>query len=405
MLTSTPKRPLLQKSPLHIEEFLPYIRDKSTVLNEETPSSISKDSKHEDWQSILARSEVILAEIVPKEEKLKQLTRSPVQIKSIPSEIFNCNRKSVKKRLEFDTNDRKRQESKTLQRSHFLIEDIAPEMKKEVKKRSCGTATSLTMEELLTKDDALELVGSALSTYRTSLAKETSSTGCQCSLESLQTAKKQNQAVQVNEPFRMRSNIGVTAKPTMKDVGTEIRLKPCTRNMCVGPDLVDMPVSLNMLNSTSRNYGETKFKTSASKSVGVMMNDLLQTHTRGTDTSDLAPKYRDVGTSTIKKEYVDVSVGDYIRPHISISCAANYCDNCKETIKSLAKQIANNEENSLNHQNANNMASKIPKPSHIPLNITDYKKHKRQDTYTKIPTTGMIKYDTDNKQEYDSGKR
>ncbi|XP_011348194.1 KN motif and ankyrin repeat domain-containing protein 1 isoform X2 [Ooceraea biroi] len=407
MITSTPIKPLLQKSRLRIEEIVPEIQDQSTVLEDGTPSSLSKlcDSERR-WKSSLTRSGLMLEEISPGAQK-RHLTRAPIQVKSIaPDESnLNCTCKTMKKMRDFGTNTKNK--SKILQYSHFLIEDIAPEAKREVRKRSCGTATSVTMETILTKDDASALVANALRSYKSSLVKDTTSTGSQCTPEPPRIVEKRDQTVQVNELFRMRSHVGVTVKPIVADVGTEVRLGPSTKNMCVGPDPVAMqpPVSLNLMNSRSRsfNYGDTRLKTPASKSVAVMVDDLVRTAARGTDTSGLAPKYREFGTSTMKKKYVDVSVGDSVRPHISISCAANYCDNCKETIKSLAKQIANNAENSLNHQNTN-MVSRIPRPSHIPLN-EHRRQFKRQDTYTKIPAAGVIRYDTDNKEQYDSSNR
>lgn len=60
----------------------------------------------------------------------------------------------------------------------------------------------------------------------------------------------------------------------------------------------------------------------------------------------------------------------------------------------------------MNHQNTN-LVSRIPRPSHIPLNNTiDYRRQfKRQDTYTKIPAAGVIRYDSDNKEQYDNNNR
>lgn len=407
MITSTPIKPSLQKSHLRIEEIAPEIQDQSTVLADETSSNFSNlcDSQHRSWKSSLTRSQLMLEEILPEVRK-QQLTRTLLQVESIPPNENNViNRKTIKKTRDFGINTENK--SRSLRYSHFLIEDIAPEAKKEVKKRSFGTTTRLNMKDLLTKEDAELLVEHALRNYKNSLVKDTSSRSVQCSPETPKVAEKRDRAVQVTEQFRMRSHVSVTAKPMTSEVGIEVKLGSCIRSIGVGPDPVQPPVSLNWINlrSHSFNYGDTRMKTKASKSVAVMVEDLVKTITRGTDTSGLAPKCRDFGTSTMKKTLIDVSVGDSVRPHISISCAANYCDNCKETIKSLAKQIANNAENSLNHQNSN-MVSRIPRPSHIPLNTSDYRRQfKRQDTYTKIPAAGVIRYDTDNKEQYDSSNR
>ncbi|XP_011863742.1 PREDICTED: KN motif and ankyrin repeat domain-containing protein 2 isoform X2 [Vollenhovia emeryi] len=409
MITSTPIKPSLQKSHLRIEEIVPEIQDQSAVLADETPTDLSNfsNSQHRSWKSSLTRSQLMLEEILP-EVRWRPLTKTLLQVESIPpGEKDSINRKIMKKTRDFGINTENK--SRSLQCSHFLIEDIAPEAKKEIKKRSCGTITRLGMNNVLTHADAELLVERALKNYKNSLVKDTSSKSVQCSPDMPRVVEKKDQMVQVTEQFKMRSHVGVTAKPTTSEVGIEVRFGSSTRSVCVGPDpvAVQPPVSLNSMNSRSHsfNYGDTRTKTKPSKSVAVMVEDLVRTINRGTETTGFTPKCRDFGTSTMKKTFVDVSVGESVRPHISISCAANYCDNCKETIKSLAKQIANNAENSLNHQNSN-MASRIPRPSHIPLNTSDHRRQfKRQDTYTKIPAAGVIRYDTDNKEQYDSSNR
>ncbi|GAB1862835.1 KN motif and ankyrin repeat domain-containing protein 1 [Camponotus japonicus] len=409
MITSTPIKPFLQKSQLQIEEIKPEVQDGNTALEDKTSSNLTNfyDSQHRSLKTNLIRSQLMLEEILPEVRK-KHLIKTPFHIESIPfNENDSINYKTAKKMRDFGINTENR--SKVLQCSHFLIEDIPPEAKKEMKIRSCGTTTSLSMKDILTKEDTTLLVEDALRSYSSNLMKNTSSKSVQCLLETVKFEKR-DYAVQVTELFRMRSHVSVTAKPSMTEVGVEVKLDPSTKSVCVGPDpiTVQPPVSLNSMNSRSHsfNYGDTRIKMKANKSVAVTMNDLVRTITRGTDTFGLTPKCRDVGISTTKKKFIDVSVGDSVRPHISISCAANYCDNCKETIKSLAKQIANNAENSLNHQNSN-MVSRIPRPSHIFLNISgDHKKQfKRQDTYTKISAAGVIRYDTDNKEQYDSSNR
>lgn len=408
MVTSTPIKPSLQKSQLRIEEIKPEVRDENVALKDGTSLSLTNlcDSQYRNLKSNLNRSQLMLEEILPEVRK-KHLIKTPFHIESISfNENDSINYKTTKKIRDFGINTENR--SKALQCSYFLIEDIPPETKKEMKIRSYGTITSLSMKDILTKEDTTLLVEDALRSYSSNLVKNTSSKSVQCLLETLKLETR-DYAVQVAESFRMRSHVSVTAKPSMTEVGVEVKLDPSTKSVCVGPDPITMqPVSLNSMNSRSHsfNYGDTRTKMKANKSVAVTMDDLVRTVTRGTDTFGLTPKCRDVGISTMKKKFIDVSVGDSVRPHISISCAANYCDNCKETIKSLAKQIANNAENNLNHQNSN-MVSRIPRPSHISLNISgDHKKQfKRQDTYTKISAASVIRYDTDNKEQYDSNNR
>lgn len=411
MITSTPIRPSLQKSRLRIEEIAPDIRDESTVLGDETSLMSRSLYDSRGRESSLSRSHMTLREIPP-EARARHLTITTLPVESISPETTRSR--------DFGTNTERR----TLQCSRFLIEDIAPlaEARREIKKRSCGTSTSLTMGDVLTREDASALVDDAL---RIRERKDTSSRGVQCVPEVAEVVvvpvvEKRDQAVQMNERFRMRSHVSVTARPRTAEVGVEVKLGPSTRSVCVGPDpavAARPPVSLNSMNSRSHSfdYGDTRSKprkrtatggSGSGRSVAVMVDDLIRTSSRATDTAGLAPDRREFGTSPMKRKYVDVSVGDSVRPHISISCAANYCDNCKETIKSLAKQIANNAENSLNHQNNAGLVSRIPRPSHIPLNSGDHRRQfKRQDTYTKLPAAGVIRYDADNREQYDNSDR
>lgn len=335
-----------------------------------------------------------------------RLKRGPLQMESIPPSSPKLVGDARKFRdIGVNTRDRLRD----LVHSQFIIEDIAPEIKREVKKRSCGTTTRLTMKDILTKDDIAIIVDDALRIYKSTQIKDTISKGCQCTPDPPKIIEKMDQYVQVAEPFKMRTNVGVTAKPKVSEIGIEVRAGPGTRTIAVGPDPhATQSLSLHSLNSRSHsfNYGDTKVKRKTTRSVGVAVDDLIRTTVKSTDTSGLAPKKREFGTSPIKKKFTDVSVGESIKPHISISCAANYCDNCKETIKNLAKQIVNNAENNMNHQNTS-LVSRIPRPSHISLNntIEHRRQFKRQDTYTKIPTTGVIRYDSDNKEHYDNSDR
>ncbi|CAL7936593.1 unnamed protein product [Xylocopa violacea] len=410
MITSTPIKQSLQRSRLQIEEIVPEMKEQSTLFDDRTPSTLDKlysSDSRDSWRPALTRSHVIHEDIAPETKILKnRLNRSPLQMESIPP----TSPKLVKEVKKFhDTPVNTRNKLKDLVHCQFVIENIAPEIKKEVKKKSCGTATSLSMKDVLTQEDIAVIVDDALRIYKSTLIKDTVSRGCQCTPDPPPVVEKKDQITQVAEPFKMRTNVGVMVKPKVSEIGIEVRTDPGTRTIAVGPDpLVTQPLSLHSMNSKSHsfNYGDTKLKRKTTKSVGVMVDDLVKTTTKSTDTAGLAPSKREFGTSPIKKKFTDVSVGESIKPHISISCAANYCDNCKETIKNLAKQIMNNAENNMNHQNAN-LVSRIPRPSHIPLNNTvDHRRQfKRQDTYTKIPSAGVIRYDSDNKEQYDNNNR
>ncbi|XP_076224637.1 KN motif and ankyrin repeat domain-containing protein 2 kank isoform X1 [Nomia melanderi] len=409
MITSTPIKRSLQRSRLQIEEIVPEIKDHSSLSYDRSTSSLDKfysSDSRDSWKSTLTRSQLMYEEIAPEVRMMDRLRRSPLQTESIPPTSPKLVRDAKKFR---DVGINTRSKLKDLVVSQFVIEDIAPEAKKEIKKRSHGTATVLTMKDVLTKEDVAIIVDDALRMYKSTLIKDTVSKGCQCTPEPPKPVEKRDQFVQASEPFKMRANVGVTVKPRVSEIGIEVRTGPGTRTIAVGPDpLAAQPISLHSLNSRSYsfNYGDTKVKRKATRSVSVMVDDLVKTTVKSTDTSGLTPKKREFGTSPIKKKYTDVSVGESVKPHISISCAANYCDNCKETIKNLAKQIVNNAENNMNHQNTN-LVSRIPRPSHIPLNnsMDQRRQFKRQDTYTKIPSAGVIRYDSDNKEQYENSNR
>ncbi|XP_003487679.1 KN motif and ankyrin repeat domain-containing protein 2 isoform X1 [Bombus impatiens] len=405
MITSTPIKRSLQKSRLQIEEIVPEIKDQSTLSDDRTSSSLDKlysSDSHDSWRSTLTRNRRLYEDIMSEAKMRNRLKRSPLQIETIPPTSPKLARDEKKFR---DVAVNTRNKLKNLVYSRFMIEDIAPEIKKEAKKRSCGTSTGLNMKDVLTKEDVAVIVDDALRIYKSTLIKDTVSRGCQCTPDPVKIVEKKDQYIQVAESFKMRTNVGVMVKPRVCEIGIEVRTGPATRTIAVGPDPVaTQSLSLHSMNSRSHsfNYGDTQLKRKTTKSVSVMVDDLVQTTVKSTDTSGLAPRKREFGTSPIKKKFTDVSVGESIKPHISISCAANYCDNCKETIKNLAKQIVNNAENNMNHQNTN-LVSRIPRPSQIPLNNTiDYRRQfKRQDTYTKIPA-GVIRYDSDNKEQYDN---
>ncbi|XP_015602478.2 KN motif and ankyrin repeat domain-containing protein 1 isoform X2 [Cephus cinctus] len=424
MVTSTPIQRILERSLLQVEEILPsdkldrYSSSRESLKKLERSKLQIENILPESNDSALlrlTRSDLFLENIKPEEKLKKSLNRSPLRIENIlpdlSSKVAPSHAKDRKLR-EFGTNT-ERILRKNLVCSELRVEEIAPEIRKvpEVQKKSCGTGTDISFKEIVTASEMDVIVENALRVYKLENIppkKETVSRETQCQARSKVTSDKN---IQVAEPIKMKSNVGVTVKPRTLDASVDVKIGPGSRSIGVGPDQVStIPVSLNSLNSLnsrshSFNYGDTQPKRKTTKSVGVLVEGLIKTSVRSTDTSGLTPKKREFGTSTLKKKFIDVSVGESVKPHITISCAANYCDNCKETIKTLAKQITNNSENSMNHQISNTI-SRIPRPSHISLNTPDYRRQfKRQDTYTKIPPAGVIRYDSDNKEQYETHNR
>lgn len=299
---------------------------------------------------------------------------------------------------------------------------LADPKETQPKKRTSSTNTLLTMTDIITRREMLRQIEEALTRYQESLKRNAPTQASKHVQTSEEKKNVTTKGIQVMELFKMRCNVSTMAKPMTCDTGSGGNLSPGLRSVGVGPDPTTPRVSLNSLNSRSHsfNYGDTyrpKKRTVKSVGVSVKDSDLVKKIGRATDCADLVPKVREFGTSPVKKMFVDVSVGNSVKPHFAITCEANYCDNCKETIKSLARKIdespvqnqqdVQNQKDDEKHKNQQNQpVSKIPKPrpSHIPLsNVTQdhRKKFKRQDTYTKIESD-LIRYDSDNKQQYDN---
>ncbi|KAK0162182.1 hypothetical protein PV327_008537 [Microctonus hyperodae] len=401
MVTSTPIQPanrLAEFQTLHINEV--DLDGKKSFITLPTNSQNTSSLNDREYTSSLSRLSYSndLDNYMSPELKTKSLNRSYIKVENIYP--------NFKKFKDISTNTEKPQ-FKKLSKSRCHSEEIISESPKKYDIK--GTETVLSMHNIHTSDDISQIIDDSIKMYCKSIETKTSTKGIQCTLGMPKVKSMKNQEIQATEPLKMRLNIGISAKPKTTDVGINVKYSPERKSIAVGPDPISIQtISLNSLNSLnyrskSFNYGDnTISKKRTTKSIGLTVDGLLKTSTKMTDTFGLAPKLREFGTSPMKKKFVDVSVGDSLKPHIAISCAANYCDNCKETIKTLAKQMSNNNEN--NYKNCDdqitNIVSKIPRPAHITLNNSDLRRQlKRQDTYTKIPI-GIICYDADNKESY-----
>ncbi|KAK0082590.1 hypothetical protein PV325_010154 [Microctonus aethiopoides] len=401
MVTSTPIQPanrLTECQALHINEvdldgkksFISLPRDSQNI-------SSFEDTDYSLGSSMLSQSNESTNNI-SSELKTNSLNRSRIKVENIYP--------NLRELKDISTNTEKPQ-FKRLTKSKCHSEEIISEWPKKYDIKE--TETVLSMHNIHTSDDLSQIIDDAIKMYRKSIEKKTSTKSIQCTLEMPKVKSMKDQEIQATEPFKMKLSVGITAKPKTTDVGINVKSSPETKSIAIGPDPISIQtISLNSLNSLncrskSFHYGDNMIsKKRTTKSIGLTVDGLIKTSTKMTDTFGLAPKLREFGTSPMKKKFVDVSVGDSLKPHIAISCAANYCDNCKETIKTLAKQISNNNEN--NYKNSDdqitNVVSKIPRPAHTPSNNSDLRRQfKRQDTYTKIPV-GIICYDADNKELY-----
>ncbi|KAH8299811.1 hypothetical protein KR044_006174 [Drosophila immigrans] len=95
----------------------------------------------------------------------------------------------------------------------------------------------------------------------------------------------------------------------------------------------------------------------------------------------------------------DVGCGDIVKPHISIACAANYCDSCKEAIQVLAKDFSKADTpveaatapapatSTPTIRRSSSADSRIPRPKHLTSPSPVRKQFQRQNTYTVPPTS------------------
>ncbi|XP_016929431.3 KN motif and ankyrin repeat domain-containing protein 2 isoform X2 [Drosophila suzukii] len=89
-------------------------------------------------------------------------------------------------------------------------------------------------------------------------------------------------------------------------------------------------------------------------------------------------------TEEVRKR--DVGCGDIVKPHISIACAANYCDSCKEAIQDLARGFSKASPTAPRTggpvRRSASADSRIPRPKHLTSPSPVRKEFKRQNTYT-----------------------
>ncbi|XP_037955774.1 KN motif and ankyrin repeat domain-containing protein 1 isoform X2 [Teleopsis dalmanni] len=108
-----------------------------------------------------------------------------------------------------------------------------------------------------------------------------------------------------------------------------------------------------------------------------------ETRNSGTNTLPSA-SIRHFGSNTEQVHKRDIGCGEIIKPHISIACADNYCDSCKDAIKHLAKDFSKVSASPLPTRAVD---SKIPRPKPLPSPVPVRRQFlfQRQNTYT-VPT-------------------
>lgn len=251
------------------------------------------------------------------------------------------------------------------------------DMEKRTYMVTTGTMTDLTNESIamLNNVDAKNYINPE------KLPKTSKTVNELFSKKSVRDKKIQTSAVNI---FPM--NASVTIKPKTNDVGTDSIMQCVLKYAIVEPDRsATNSISLNSMNMRSppSNYSDIHPKRMASKSVNVIVSDLIETAAKITDTSDLLPRTRDFGTSPLRRKFTDMSVGESLRFNQNVSNPTNYCDNCKQISKNLINQTKyNNMQNNISNETA------APTLFHSILgaeeNITHLRKEDNKDKYENV---------------------
>lgn len=123
----------------------------------------------------------------------------------------------------------------------------------------------------------------------------------------------------------------------MKTVSTQSTIDTCTKSMQHSSVLSTKSTNTVPIEEPIKKKPEILLKLNKS-----CETNRIQTKNVETITTILDPvKKIDRGTIPDRIDLKSVACGDAIRPHILISCADNYCDSCKDIVKSLARNFMN----------------------------------------------------------------
>ena len=182
----------------------------------------------------------------------------------------------------------------------------------------------------------------------------------------------------------LQHTIGVQFSPEQQNTGTQFELYTMARQT----DTRD----LIRLSNSQTNTEEISPPTIVKEEKPQFVKPVVHTKASNTDIK----KYQDHGVNTLppvttsstscNTEEVnkrDIACGDIVKPHISIACADNYCDSCKDAIKNLAKDFSKVLASPLPTRA---VESKIPRPKNLPSPSPVRKQFSRQNTYTITPS-------------------
>ncbi|XP_065370103.1 KN motif and ankyrin repeat domain-containing protein 1 isoform X2 [Calliphora vicina] len=266
--------------------------------------------------------------------------------------------------------------------SNDCVSDVLCE-KCLVTKRSIACATEDDAKGELAKTVSLKLLDMPARSNTFSLGDNEKlniskkSTGTQYTPIVQHSAGSQTSAV-------VQHTVGVQFKPQQQNNSTQFELYTMARQT----DTKD----LIRLCTSQTNTEEISAPTPVKEKKPEPIKPIL--HTKGCNTE--LKNYTDHGVNTLppvttsstscNTEEIhkrDIACGDIVKPHISIACADNYCDSCKDAIKNLAKDFSKVLASPLPTRAAE---SKIPRPKNLPSPSPVRRQFSRQNTYTVTPS-------------------
>lgn len=211
-----------------------------------------------------------------------------------------------------------------------------------------------------------------------------------------------------NEKLKLRrKHVSVQCSTMMSNAATQHSPLQASKQIQYSPDTFTQQTDTKGLIDVKNNYTLTDHRVNKSKD-SFTNTEAVRTREYGTNVK-IQERKADHSTNTDAIQKRDAGCGDiFPRGHIQIVCAENYCDSCKDSIKSLAREFAKtsfkdqplqlskslvettstpvetqtNKQATLTTTVTPQSESKIPKPSVTTPSPTGQRKFVRQNTYT-----------------------
>uniref|UniRef100_A0A336LCA0 CSON006654 protein n=1 Tax=Culicoides sonorensis TaxID=179676 RepID=A0A336LCA0_CULSO len=216
-----------------------------------------------------------------------------------------------------------------------------------------------------------------------------------------------------NEKLKLRrKHAAVQCSAMLSNASTQHSPLVATKQVQYSPDTITQQTDTRGLVETKNNYTLTDHKKANKQKDSYTNTEAVKTRENGINVR-IQEKRTDHSTNTELIQKRDFGCGDLLpRGHIHIACAENYCDTCKDSIKSLAREFAktsmaekplqlskspvettstpinstqeltSSKKNGVMSTSLTQSESKIPKPSVTTPSPTAQRKFVRQNTYT-----------------------